>query len=311
MSTTAWLAGFILVAASPVPVAGHKDSSPMSQGMGDYLKETLGTLGEGSSLADCGKQRVYRALYAPSFAPPLIVLLRLDELSAMGNESPAGTVDVITVLDDLPAGHREVARHRTTLRTSQAVEMAARLSAIAPETLQDSVQLGLDGMSVWGSVCSPGRAQVDFESWSPDPASRHGLFFRALLELVRSVEADEPSLFAAESALIYLAKRGELIYADTGGNPRIIRLTSISSDNAEPFRALVRSVGPEVRLIIDLRNFSGAGTMFAPEFRALDRRASPTVWVLQRPQWDYLIRNFGISKKNLVESMPEAERRLR
>lgn len=252
----------------------------------------------------CSRARVFRAVYAPSFAAPSVVTLELAASRA--------TVRVITAVTRAADGGVVTQASEGEVPPEALQRVTTALETAAPRTLRDLGTLGVDGVTVGGTSCGPGEGPHAFVCWSPtDAQPRHLQYFRALLDAARATLTEERTLFAVEQTLTYFAARGELIYAERTEPFHTLRLTGISEGEAVPFRALVAAVRADEDLVVDLRNFSGAGTMFRPEFQALDRRKGRTVWVVPRQIQDYLRKSFGVSPRHIVETLDAAAARLK
>lgn len=248
----------------------------------------------------CERGKVFRSLYKPSFARPSVITLEVSPGQArLSLRAPTRF---------LADGGFEFTQVETQLAPEVSGPLVTALEAGRPRELSDQPQTGTDGITLLGTVCAPGEPAHHFIGWSEDTPRRRE-WFRALVDASRA-SLPQFGAFTAESTLEYLAAPGELIYADLPGPPRTLRLVGISVGEAEPFRALVKSVKSDEDLIIDLRNFSGAGTMFKPEFMQLDRRKGRTVWVAHPELAKDLVKRFGVARVHFVDSLELAQKRL-
>jgi hypothetical protein len=248
----------------------------------------------------CARAQVFRAIYAPSFALPSVVTFELFPTQAR--------LSLRTPSKQSPDGGIELTQVEAELAPEVSTALLARLTATRADELEDQVVTGTDGIGLMGTVCAPEKAAHHFVGWDYTPSRRLD-FFRALLDQAR---ASLPQLgsFTAERTLEYVALPGELISAELAGPPRTIRLVAISAAEAKPFRALCETVKPDEDVIIDLRNFSGAGTMFKPEFMKLDRRKGRTVWVAHPELAKHLVQFFGVNRGHFTDSLELAQKRL-
>ena len=265
------------------------------------LEKVREALREPLSPEACERARVFRAIYSPSFTLPSVVTFEFSQAHArLWLRTPSGrSAD----------GGFELALVETELAPEPSAALLERLTTSNPEDLGDQPSVGADGIGLMGTVCSPGIPPHHFAGWDYTPSRRRD-FFRALTDAARA-SLPQSGAFTAERTLEYLAPPGELIAADLPGPPRTIRLVGISAGEAEPFRALCSSVKPDEDLIIDLRNFSGAGTMFKPEFMQLDRRKGRTLWVAHPELAKDLINRFGVARGHFVTTLEAAEQKLR
>lgn len=97
---------------------------------------------------------------------------------------------------------------------------------------------------------------------------------------------------------------------DLGGNPRVIRLFGgYSIQHKKPLAAFFAAVPPG-DVIVDARNFDGAGLLLKPEFVAFDRRKGRTVWVSSPWGVKELVSSFGVRASSFATTLEEARRRL-
>jgi len=162
----------------------------------------------------------------------------------------------------------------------------------------------VDGILVSGLRCTrDGLAR--FVAPTPEEDTAAARYSVELLELAYEASLDEPARFVGEAWLTYPTRR--FVYADLPGPPRVLRFVAISANEEKDFKAVVASVSATEELIIDLRNLSVAGTMFRPQFTALDRHAGRTVWVAPGADFQkYLEKSFGVRRANMVKTMDEA-----
>lgn len=281
------------------PLGRGDDAAAMNPLMTTLLLTALPSL---DRPCDATKGRTWQATYQPSFHLPLVVTL--EELD--------GRVNLEVKLPAETDGGVEVRTSRVELEADEGARLVAALEREEPGHLGATTKRGLDGMRVRGKVCGGGRTH-EFEAWSPraEDAPRHARYFRALLEAARGAMPEERVRFAAESTLGYLLERGELLYADTATPVRTVRLISVSADEADAFRALLARLPKEGPLVVDLRNFDGAGTMFRADFVALEARPRTVIVASERMMKEHLSKYLGLKGRTRVDTLEAAYAKLR
>ncbi len=123
------------------------------------------------------------------------------------------------------------------------------------------------------------------------------------------VVREEEGSFDLENLIGYLSD--ELLATDLGGTPRLVRLYGwYSIDDMKALGEFFARV-PAGDVIVDARNFGGAGTILKPEFVAFDRRRARTVWVAGKDNARELAGAHGVLEAHIVATLEEARERLR
>jgi len=254
---------------------------------------------------DCAEGRtLWRGVYLPSFHPSLTITfrggpdaeLRLTWMAYTGPEQP-----------------RRLEQRTLRVPEAEATALEARLTELRPWELRPTERSGLDGITVHGTVCSPGHGETHFTAWSPreDHDPRHQRYFLSLVEAAIELLGEDTLVFTFEGIQGYLTNA--LLAKDLGGSPRVVRLPAgYSIGHREPLARFFAAIPETEDVIVDLRSFEGAGTALKSVFVAFDTRAKArTLWVLPNNEGAaYFSKHLGVRRSHIVPSLEEARRRL-
>ena len=254
---------------------------------------------------DCAEGRtLWRGVYLPSFHPSLTITFR---------GGPDAELRLTWMEYFAPKQPPRLAQRTLRVPEAAATALEARLTELRPWELRSTEDSGLDGITVHGTVCSPGHGETHFTAWSPREERNplHQRYFLSLVEAAIEWLGEDTLVFTFEGIQGYLTNA--LLAKDLGGSPRVVRLPAgYSIGHREPLARFFAAIPETEDVIVDLRSFEGAGTALKSVFVAFDTRSKArTLWVFPGKEGAaYLTKELGVRRSHIVPTMEEARRRL-
>lgn len=206
--------------------------------------------------------------------------------------------------DDPPVRFQESA----VVALSPASEFWNRIETLNPETIRTQQQAGCDGMSVTASY-RKGDIEASFSAWSPDINSIPGQFLVLVYGLAWEALKESRSIQRLEQLHNYMGLGVPARIVE--GEFTCLRLFgSISAGMEDSLRELFAKLSSEDRLLVDMTNFDGMGTILYPLFIEFAGNQSRVRWVANENARQHLS-SIGIAKEDIFSEPESAMSELR
>jgi hypothetical protein len=230
----------------------------------------------------------YKVQFQPSFHPETEIEVLL------GDEGEFVRVHSADLSEQVP------------LSVEQGVSFLEAMDALAPGSIPDGWEGGIDGCTFSCSVQDERGRVHRFSAWCPRPErSPQQHAFISLIHRLAWDAAREPGTVARVEQLFGYFNDSLPARVFEGEPLRIRIFGRLSSTHSKQLDALFASVPPAVPVLVDMTNFEGMGTLLLPRFRHFHERDGQTAWLVNATASHYL-REAGIPAESLFRDIESA-----
>jgi hypothetical protein len=162
-----------------------------------------------------------------------------------------------------------------------------------------AINIGLDGINVYGTF-NQNNVVNKFAFWSPDKGTKNAELIAIVFNLIGNAFTDQKTINYIEQLQQYFPH--QLGLKKLSNNPLTYKLFgSISANEKDDLYNFLKHLPLHKKVIIDMSNYSGMGTMFYDDFNQYCANNENIFWLNPSPRGLIDLNKIGISNDQIMQ----------